>query len=177
MRLLIVTAAVAAISFPAFAQQQQRQPQRQQQQQQQQQRQPQQQQQQQQQEQDAAPAPGMFACRTEAEVCYVGIVITPSTVSVLYTNDPNGEGIEAKPVSVNLAPGQVDLSQYAGRVVMMIGKYSAQGGLTGVQVVDAAGPLLSFAIKSMLSGGGDEEEEEEPEPPPPPQRKPTPQRR
>ena len=166
MRLLIVTAAVAALSFPALAQQQQRQ------QQQQPQRQPAPQQQQQQpQQQEPAQAPGMFACRTEQEICYVGIVLGGSQVSVLYTNDPNAEGIEAKPVSAKLAAGQPGLEQYNGRVVMMVGQYSAQGGLNNVQVIDAAGPLLSFAIKSMLSSSGEAEEEEEPEPPPPPQRR------
>jgi hypothetical protein len=156
MRLLILTAAVAAISFPAFAQQGRPQ---------QQQRPPAQQQQAAPPPQEAAPAPGMFACRTEAEVCYIGIVTGKGQVQVLYSNDPKAEGIEEKPINA----GPTDLTPHLGKVVMIVGAYSAQGGLSNVEVVDVAGPLLSFAIKSMLSGSG-EEEEEEPEPPPPPQK-------
>lgn len=166
MRLLVVAAAVAALSVPAFAQQQ---------------RPPQQQQQrapapqQQAQPQDApAPAPGMFACRTETETCFIAIVTSPTQVSVLYTNDPAAEGVEQQVVNVQGAPGsQANLGQHAGRVVMLTGRYSAQGGLTGVEVVDVASPLLSFAIKSMLAGEGEiEEEEEEPEPEPAPKPQP-----
>ncbi|HEX2215428.1 MAG TPA: hypothetical protein VHG27_01840 [Xanthobacteraceae bacterium] len=164
MRLLIVTAAIAAFSFPALAQpsRPQQPPQ---------QRPAPQQPQAQPQQQDPAPVAGMFACRTENEICYVAIPLGANEVSVLYTNDPNAENIEAQPTRVQGA----DLSQHSGKVVMLIGRYSAQG-LTEVQVVDVAGPLLSFAIKSMLSAG--EEEEPEPEPPAPPpqqQRRQTPQ--
>jgi hypothetical protein len=174
MRLLIITAAIAALTLPAVAQQQQPQqrPQQGQPQQRPQQQQPQQRPQQapppQAQQQPPAPVPGMFACRTEPEICYVGIVIGSNLVSVLYTNDPKGEGIDEKPVTV-LAPtgAPADLSQHNGKVVMLTGEYSAQSGLSKAEVVDVAGPLLSFAIKSMLSGGGDEEE---PEPEPPPQK-------
>lgn len=160
MRRLILTAAAAAIAFPALAQQGRPQ--------QQQQKPPAQQQQQQAAPpaQEAAPMPGMFACRTETEVCYIGIVTGKGQVQVLYSNDPKAEGIEAKPVNA----GPTDLTPHIGKVVMMVGAYSPQGGLSNVEVVDAAGPLLSFAIKSMLSGGGEEEEEPEP----PPQKKPAP---
>jgi hypothetical protein len=187
MRLLIVTAAAAVLSFPALAQpqQQQQRPQQQQQPQQQPQRPAQQPPQQQapqqsqrpaqqqpqpqpQQAQDDAPAPGMFACRTEPEVCYVAIVTGPGEVSVLYTNDPKAEGVEAKPIKVtNPAGAPADLSQHSGKVIMLTGEYNAQSGLAKVEVIDVAGPLLSFAIKSMLSNNN---EEEEPEPPPPPPR-------
>ncbi len=169
MRLLVIAAAVAALSLPAYAQQQ---------------RPPQQQQQrppapppQQAQPQEPAPAPGMFACRTETETCFIAIVTGPSQVSVLYTNDPNADGVAEKPISVQGAPGAtMNLGQHQGRVVMLTGRYSAQAGLTGAEVVDVAGPLLSFAIKSMLAGEGEiDEEEEEPEPPPPPKQQPRPQ--
>jgi hypothetical protein len=168
MRLVIIAAAVAALSLPAFAQQQ---------------RPPQQQQQQrppapppqQAQPEEPAAAPGMFACRTEAEVCFIAIVIGPNQVSVLYTNDPNADGVEQKPVSAQPSPGsQANLGQHTGRVVMLTGRYSAQAGLTGIEIVDVAGPLLSFAIKSMLAGEGEIDEEEEPEPEPAPPPKPQP---
>src|SRR5262245_27977687 len=120
MRLVIVTAAIAALSFPALAQQQRPQQQQQQRPAQQQQQQPQQQQAQPQQQDQ--PVPGMFACRTEAEVCHIAIVLGGAQVSVLYTNDPNADGIEEKPVAVQGA----DLAQHTGRVVMITGAYNAQ---------------------------------------------------
>jgi hypothetical protein len=162
MRLLILTAAIAAFSFPAFAQQQRQPPQRQP------------PPQQAQPQQPAPPPPGMFACRTEQETCFVAIVLGANQVSILYQNDPKApEGIENKPIAV-LAPSgaPAELGQHNGKVVMLIGEYTAQG-LTKAEVVDVATPLLSFAIKSMLSAG----EEEEPEPEPPPQRGRQPQRR
>jgi len=180
MRLFIIAAAVAAMTVPALAQQQ-RPPQQQQQQQQRPAQQQQQQQrpaqpapQQQAQPQEPAVAPGMFACRTEAELCFIAIVTGPNQVSVLYTNDPSADGIEQQPVSAQLSPtAQGSLAQHTGRVVMLTGRYSQQTGLTGVEVVDVAGPLLSFAIKSMLSGQGEmDEEEEEPEQQPPPKPQP-----
>jgi hypothetical protein len=169
MRLLVTAAALAALSSSAFAQQprpQQQPPQQQR---------PAQQQQQPAQQQPAQQqaepqAPGMFACRTEQEVCYIGIVLGNNQVSVLYTTDTRAEGIDGKPVAVQGA----QLGQHAGRVVMLTGTYNAQSGLSGAEVVDVASPLLSFAIKSMLSNAG--QEEEEPEPAPQPQRR-QPQRR
>lgn len=169
MRLIILTAALAALSLPAFAQQglpprnppPQQQPPRQappppQQ--------PQQQQQQPQQQQDDS-APGMFACRTEQEVCFIGVVVGNNQVSVLYTNDPKAENLDSTPIN---AAGAPDLGRHMGRVVMLTGDYNPQSGLSRVEVIDVASPLLSFAIKSMLSNN----EQEEPEPPPPPQRQP-----
>jgi hypothetical protein len=175
MRLLIITAAVVALVLPATAQQQQQRPQtspsgqpRQA---------PQQSPSGQQrqapqaapapapapQAQETPPVPGMFACRTEQEICYVGIALPGGQMSVLFTNNESAEGIDAKPQAVAGA----DLNPHVGRVVMVVGQYNAQSGLSGAEVVDVAGPLLSFAIKSQLSNtGGDEEEE--PEPPPPP---------
>jgi hypothetical protein len=165
MRLLIVTAAVAAFSFPAFAQQgrpQQPPPQQQ--------RPAQPQPQQQPPQQTQAPAPGMFACRTEAEICYIAIVTGPNQVSVLYTNDPKADGIEGQPIQVQGG----DLGQHNGKVVMLTGEYG-QNAISKAEVVDVASPLLSFAIKSMLSA----EEEPEPEPAPParPQPRQQPQQR
>ncbi len=159
MRLVIMAAVLATLTAPALAQQQgrpqqggqggQRPPAQQQQQ-------PPAPQQQQQQDQGA---PGMFACRTENEICYIGVVVG-GQVSVLYTTDPAAEGIEDRPINVRGA----DLSQHNGRVVMLVGRYDRNAGLSNAEVVDVAGPLLSFAIKSLMSGGGEEEEE-----PPPPQ--------
>jgi hypothetical protein len=158
MRLVIIVAAVAALSLPALAQQQRPQ----------QQRPPAPPPQQAQPQQQPQPAPGMFACRTENEICYIAIVLGPSQISVLYTNDPGAEGVEQKPIAVQAPPGaEINLGQHTGRVVMLVGRYSPQA-ITGVQLVDVAGPLLSFAIKSMLAGEGElDEEEEEPEPPKP----------
>lgn len=170
MRLLLAMAAVAALTLTAQAQNQrpatgpsgaprQQAPQ------------PQQAQppapQPQQQQQAAAPQPGMFACRTEQEICYVAIALPGNQVTVLYTNNEQAEGIDQKPQAVAGPSGPLDLTQHVGRVVMLVGQYNAQTGITG-EIVDVAGPLLSFSIKSQLSGGNDDEEE--PEPPPPPQR-------
>lgn len=172
MRFFVIAAAVAAMTVPAFAQQ----------------RPPQQQQpaappqQQQTKQQEAAAAPGMFACRTENEVCYIAIVLSNNQVSVLYTNDPSAEGLEQTPISAQAAAGsEANLGKHVGRVVMLTGRYSPSG-ISGIQVVDVASPLLSFAIKSMLAGEGEiPEEEAEPEPEPakpqPRQQQPQQQRR
>ena len=165
MRLVITAALMAALSIPAFAQQPRPQPPQQQQR-------PAPQPQQQPAPQAAQEPPGMFACRTEQETCFVAIVLGASQVSVLYTNDPRAEGVEQKPVNVQGGSGPVDLSQHMGRVVMLTAEYNAQSGLTKAEVIDVASPLLSFAIKSMLSGGGEEEEEPEPEPKPKPRQQP-----
>lgn len=149
MRLLIVTAAIAAISLPAFAQQ----------------RQPQQQQQAAPQAQEAAP--GMFACRTETETCFIAIVVGNNQVAVLYTNDPEAGGVEDKPVAVQGPGGKpLALREHSGRVVMITGQFSG-GRLASAEVVDVASPLLSFAIKSMLAGEGEIYDEELVEEPPP----------
>ncbi|BAT58417.1 hypothetical protein GJW-30_1_00942 [Variibacter gotjawalensis] len=190
MRLLITAAAIATmLAVPAYAQQQQ--PQRPQtspsgqprqapppQQQQAPQGQPRGQQAPppQAQQQPPAPQPGMFACRTEQEICYVGIALPGNQVTVLYTNNEQSEGIDTKPQAVAGPAGPLDMSQHVGRVIMLVGQYNAQTGISGAEIVDVAGPLLSFSIKSQLSGGGDEEEEE-PEQPQQQQRQPQQQQR
>src|SRR5215207_9584805 len=50
-----------------------------------------------------APPPGFFPCRTPAETCYVGVVAGPSQIAILFTNNPQAEGIEAKPVELSSA--------------------------------------------------------------------------
>jgi len=169
MRLMFVTAAVAAVSIaasslPGLAQQG---------------RSPQPQPQPQQQAQPAQPEvlPGMFACRTENETCFIAIVTGASQVSVLYTNDPQAEGVEEKPVSVQGSGGAaIDIGQHTGRVVMLTGQFKGSS-LVNAAVVDVASPLLSFAIKSMLAGGGEgAEEEAEEEPPPAPAQRQQPRR-
>ena len=111
----------------------------------------------------------MFPCRTEQEICYIGVVVG-NQVSVLYTNDPKADSIDSTPVAVQGASGPIDVSQHAGRVVMLTGQYD-KSGITRGEIVDVASPLLSFAIKSQLSGG--DEEEEEPEPPKQPAKQPA----
>ncbi|HEX8168006.1 MAG TPA: hypothetical protein VF601_19735 [Beijerinckiaceae bacterium] len=104
-----------------------------------------------------APPPGFFPCRTEGEVCYIGVVAGPSQIAVLFTNDQKAEGIEAKPVDLSSAeaPGTaLDLAGSLGRVVMVTGTYAQASGITKAQVVDTASPLLSFMMKQ--SAGGDE---------------------
>jgi hypothetical protein len=105
--------------------------------------------------QPPAPPPGFFPCRTEGEVCYIGVVTGPSQVAILFTNDPQSEGIEPKPVDVSSGdqPGQaLDLAGSVGRAVMLTGSLDPKTGLTKAQVVDTAGPLLSFSIKAQLTG-------------------------
>jgi hypothetical protein len=143
MRALICLAVLAALTVPALAQQRppgQRPPQRQQ-------AQP---------PQPPAPPPGFFPCRTEGEICYIGVVTGPSQMQVMFTNNQQAEGIEAKPVDLSSAdaPGTpLDLAASLGRVVMVTGTYAQATGLTKAQVVDTASPLLSFTLKQM---GGDE---------------------
>jgi hypothetical protein len=143
MRALICLLALVPLTLPAAAQQRppgQRPPQRQQ-------AQP---------PQPPAPPPGFFPCRTADEVCYVGVVSGPSQIAVLFTNNPQAEGIEAKPVDLSSAeaPGTpLDLAANLGRVVMVTGTYAQATGITKAQVVDTASPLLSFMMKQA---GGDE---------------------
>jgi hypothetical protein len=136
MRLMIVLAATAALSLPALAQQP-RPPAR----------------------APAAPAPaaqapaapaGMFPCRTEAEVCHVGVATSANQVVILFSNAPQGQAAEGKALSVQGA----DLAQNVGKVVMLTGELGA-GSINGAQLVEAAGPLLSLAIKLQLGGGDD----------------------
>ena len=144
MHALICLAAVTALALPALAQQQRppgrRPPQRQQ-------AQP---------PQPPAPPPGFFPCRTADEICYVGAVTGPSQMAVMFTNNQQAEGIEAKPVDLSSAdaPGTpLDLAARLGRVVMVTGSYAQATGITKAQVVDTASPLLSFMMKQA---GGDE---------------------
>ena len=106
--------------------------------------------------QPPAPPPGFFPCRSEGEICYVGVVSGPSQLAVLFTNDQQAEGIEAKPVELSSAeaPGTpLDLAASVGRVVMVVGSFNKAGGITKAQVVDTASPLVSFVVKQM---GGDD---------------------
>ena len=105
-----------------------------------------------------APPPGFFPCRAQAETCFVGVVTGPSQIAILFTNAPQAEGIEAKPVDLSSAdaPGTaLDLAGSLGRVVMVTGAYAAASGITKAEVVDTASPLLSFMMK-QAAGGGDE---------------------
>ena len=130
MRLVIVTAALAALSLPAFAQPQpgrppaQRPPQAQ--------------------PQPPAPPPGMFPCRSQSEICHVGVTAGGSQIVLLFSTAPTAQGSEGRTVAVQGA----DLGADVGKVVMLTGEFGA-GGITGAQVVDTAGPLLSFVIKQM----------------------------
>jgi hypothetical protein len=114
---------------------------------------------QQQQQQQQAPLPGMFPCRTQNEVCHVIVAASGTQGTLLYSNAPSADGAEGKPVNVQ----GVDLAQNVGKVVMLTGNF-ANGTISNAQIVEVAGPLLSFAIKLQMSGGGDEEEEETPPP-------------
>src|SRR3954452_9704322 len=106
-------------------------------------------------QQAPAPPPGFFPCRTEGEVCYIGVVTGPSQVAILFTNNPQSEVVRGKPMDVSSGdqPGQaLDLGGSLGRVVMLTGSLDPKTGLTKAQVVDTAGPLLSFDIKTQMSG-------------------------
>lgn len=143
MRLALIIAALTGLAVPAFAQQPrgtaparppapaQAQPQ-----------------------QPPAPPPGFFPCRTEAEICYIGVVSGPSQAAILFTNNQQAEGIEAKPVELSSGdqPGQaLDLGQSLGRVVMLTGAFDPKTGITRAEVVDTASPLMSFLIKAQLA--------------------------
>jgi hypothetical protein len=114
--------------------------------------------------------PTLFPCRTATEVCHVGVVIN-NQVSVLFTNSDKADGIESKPIDVTDAAGsKLNLGRHEGQVVMLTGDYDPNAGLTKAELVEAASPLVSFAIKVLLSGEDSEEEEEQaaqPAPPPP----------
>jgi hypothetical protein len=140
MRLALTLAAIAALTLPAHAQQPRqgsRPPA--------------------QAQTPPPPLPGMFPCRTEAEVCYVAVVTGPSQVAILFTNAPGGPGMDGKPISVQ-PPG--DLGQNVGRVVMLTGEFNPQAGLTNAQVVEVASPLVSLLYKATMGGG----EESQPAP-------------
>jgi hypothetical protein len=166
MRLVIAMAALAALSLPALAQQQPRQPG------------PPPRQQAApppppQAQQPAAPAPGMFPCRTDNEVCHVVAVGSGGQGTLLFSNAPAAEGKEGEPVTVQ----GVDLAPHTGKVVMLSGTF-AGAAINSAQIIDVATPLVSFAIKLQLSSGGsDDDQQSAPAPaaqpqrgaPPPPQ--------
>src|SRR3954471_5123213 len=82
-------------------------------------------------QQAPAPPPGFFPCRTEGEVCYIGVVTGPSQVAILFTNSPQSEGVEGKPMDVSSGdqPGQaLDLGGSLGRVVMLTGSLDPKTG-------------------------------------------------
>lgn len=102
------------------------------------------------------PPPPIFPCRTAEEICFLGIVVN-GQVAVLFTNAPNAQGIEAKPVDAAGPDGaKLDLAKEAGRVVMLTGTYDAKAGLQKAEIVEVASPLASLAVKAQLAGGGDE---------------------
>ena len=101
--------------------------------------------------QQPAPPP-IFPCRTEAETCFLGVVIG-SQVAVIYTNVQKAEGLDAKPVDLLGQDGaKVDLAQNAGRVVMIAGSYEPKTGIKG-ELVEVASPLASLVVKAQLGGG------------------------
>lgn len=112
-------------------------------------------------------AAALYPCRSEKEVCYVGVVKDGRLV-VLFTNDPKTDEITGKPLPVTAADGGPDLGPSEGRLVMMIGSYDAKSGLSKAEIVDTASPLAAFAIKAALGGGGDDAEGPVAPPPPPP---------
>jgi hypothetical protein len=142
MRMVIAAAVLAAATASAFAQQRapQRPPQSQG----------------PAQAQPPAPPP-IFPCRTATDVCFVAVVTGNSQVLVVFTNAPQTAGIEAKPIDVfsgdapsaGASAAPLDLAQHLGRVVMLTGTYDPKAGLTKAELVEAAGPLLSFMIKMM----------------------------
>lgn len=106
-------------------------------------------------QQQPAPSP-IFPCRTEQETCFLGVVVG-SQLAVIFTNAQNGEGLDGKPADVTDASGgKTDLSQNAGRVIMVAGSYDPSTGIKG-EVVEVASPLVSLSIKAQLGGGGPEQ--------------------
>lgn len=109
----------------------------------------------------AAPAPPapppIWPCRTEAEVCYLGIVMGPK-VAIIYSNSPEAQASDGLPVDVAGPDGaRLDLSKETGRVVMMTGTFDPKAGLTKAEVVEIAGPLQSLVVKAQLAGAAGEE--------------------
>jgi hypothetical protein len=105
------------------------------------------------------PPPGMFPCRSETEICYVGVVTGKNAVMVQFTNAQQSDGIDQKPQNVfsdDAGATPLDLSQDLGRVVMLTGAYDAAKGISKAAVADVASPILTFMIKSQLSGGDDQ---------------------
>ncbi|WP_407523139.1 hypothetical protein [Methylobacterium oryzisoli] len=110
-----------------------------------------------------ATAGALFPCRSDKEVCYVGVAREGKLV-VLFTNDPKGEEISGKPVAVT--DGSADLAKSEGKVVMLVGSLDPKTGLARAEIVDVASPLVAFAIKSAVGGGGGDEPPPPPAPPP-----------
>jgi hypothetical protein len=114
------------------------------------------------------PPPPIFPCRTSEEVCFLGVVTGNNEVLVIFTNAPQAEGIDAKPVAVLTgdSPGAagsataMDLAPHLGRVVMLTATYDPQAGLTKAELVEVASPLASLIVKAQLAV------EEPPEQPP-----------
>ena len=138
MRVMIAAAALAALSSSALAQQGRPAP------------------------RPAAPAPApaqepppppIFLCRTQAEVCTLGIPTGANQIAVLFTNAPNAQASE-RPIDVltGEAGTPLDLAPHLGRVVMLTGTFDPKG-LTMAELVEVASPLLSTLIKAQLLGG------------------------
>lgn len=105
-------------------------------------------------QQPPAPPPGFFPCRTEAEICYIGVVSGPSQIAILFTNNQQADNVGG-PVELSSGeqPGQpLDLGQSVGRVVMLTGVFDPKTGMTRAEVVDTASPLLSFMLKAQFTG-------------------------
>lgn len=104
----------------------------------------------------AEPAPPpIFPCRTQAEICFLGVAIG-GQVAVLFTNAPNAQGIEAKPVDIAGPDGaKLNLAPHAGRILMLAGSYDPASGIKG-ELVEVASPLVSLTVKAQLAGGGPE---------------------
>ena len=108
--------------------------------------------------QQPPPPPPVFPCRTAEEVCYLGVVTGANQVTILFTNNPQVDDVESKPVNVlsgdsPAAAGSgtpLDLGQHLGRVVMLTGTYDAQAGLTKAELVEVASPLVSLTVKAPL---------------------------
>ena len=169
IRILVSAAFVVALSLPALAQQRPGgQPQRP--------------------PAPAQPAPApqaqpqdVFPCRTPAEVCFLGIVIGDK-VAVLYTNAQQSEDIGDQPIDAFTdaasggTPTRLDLRQHNGRVVMLTGNYQPKAGLFRAEIVEVASPLLSLALKAIMSGGDEPQPEQQPPGRREPQGRPQPQR-
>ena len=105
------------------------------------------------------PPPPIFPCRTREEVCFLGVVTGNNEVLVVFTNAPQAEGIDAKPVAVLTgdSPGAagsatpMDLAPHLGRVVMLTATYDPQAGLTKADLVEVASPLASLVVKAQLA--------------------------
>ena len=110
------------------------------------------------------PPPPIFPCRSPEEVCFLGIVTSAKEILVVFTNAPQAEAIDGKPVPVVTGDPAgatlIDLTPHLGRVVMLTGTYEREAGLTKAEIVEVASALVSLSIKAQLAG------EEEPRAPP-----------